>query len=260
MEQWDELIVNAELERECGALDVLVVDTLAAFLPGRSESDPGTLLDMLTPLRRLAAAGAAVLVLHHPRRAASESGSAARGSGALLGFVDVILELSRLGNLGSESCRRKLSGLSRFAETPLELVYEWTPGTAEFRAVANPQDARYLENWETVHALLKRPNNVRDAQGTARRLARGQGAAVAAGAVRVVGAGGGGGAGAAVRQRLAGRSVPVPTAAPQVRLEQPAPAPRAVTRPNVEFGDRAPLGGFELGPHECAARFDFVRG
>jgi hypothetical protein len=155
VEQWDELIVNAELERERGALDVLVVDTLAAFLPGRSESDPGTLLDMLTPLRRLAAAGAAVLVLHHPRRAASESGSAARGSGALLGFVDVILELSRVGNLGSESCRRKLSGLSRFAETPRELVYEWTPGTAEFRAVPNPLDARYLENWETVHAILK---------------------------------------------------------------------------------------------------------
>lgn len=153
--EWDELVVNAELERERGALDVLVVDTLAAFLPGRSESDPGTLLDMLTPLRRLATAGAAVLLLHHPRRAASENGSVARGSGALLGFVDVILELSRLGNLGSESCRRRLNGLSRFAETPRELVYEWVPGTAEFRAVANPLDARYLENWETVHALLK---------------------------------------------------------------------------------------------------------
>lgn len=155
VEQWDELIVNAELERERGALDVLVVDTLAAFLPGRSESDPGTLLDMLTPLRRLAAAGAAVLVLHHPRKAAAEAGSAARGSGALLGFVDVILELSRIGPLATDSCRRKLSGLSRHAETPRELVYEWAPGTAEFRAVANPLDARYLENWETVHALLK---------------------------------------------------------------------------------------------------------
>lgn len=154
VEQWDELIVNAELERERAALDVLVVDTLAAFLPGRSESDPGTLLDMLTPLRRLASAGAAVLVLHHPRRAASESGSAARGSGALLGFVDIILELSRLGNLGSESCRRKLSGLSRFAETPRELVYELAPGTAEFRAIANPLGTRYLENWETVRAAL----------------------------------------------------------------------------------------------------------
>ncbi len=138
MEQWDELIVNAEPERECGALDVLVVDTLAAFLPGRSESAPGTLLDTLTPLRRLATAGAAVL-LHHPR----------------LGFVDVILELSRLGTLGSESCRRKPSGLSRHAETPRELVYEWVPGTAEFRAVAHPLDARYLENWDTVHAILK---------------------------------------------------------------------------------------------------------
>jgi hypothetical protein len=67
----------------------------------------------------------------------------------------MILELSRVGNLGSESCRRKIGGLSRFAETPRELAHEWTPGTAAFRAIANPLDARYVENWETVHAVLK---------------------------------------------------------------------------------------------------------
>ncbi len=152
---WDELITHAELERDRGSLDLLVVDTLATFLPGRSESDPGTLLDMLTPLRRIASSGVAVFLLHHPRKAASESGSRARGSGALLGYVDVILELSRFGHLGTDSCRRKLWAMSRHAETPQELVYEWAPGTLEFRAVENPLDTRYLENWATVRALLE---------------------------------------------------------------------------------------------------------
>jgi RecA-family ATPase len=69
--QWEELLVYAELERERDTLDLLVIDTLAIFLPGRSESDPGTLLDMLTPLRRIASSGVAVFLLHHPRKAAS---------------------------------------------------------------------------------------------------------------------------------------------------------------------------------------------
>ena len=98
-DQWDELVVNAECLRVDGALDVFVVDPLASFLPGRSESDPGTLLEMLHPLRRLAQAGVAVLVLHHPRKKAADEGSIARGSGALLGFVDVVLELHRCGCL-----------------------------------------------------------------------------------------------------------------------------------------------------------------
>jgi hypothetical protein len=73
----------------------------------------------------------------------------------LLGYVDVILELSQFGHLGTDSCRRKLWAMSRHAETPQELVYEWTPGTPEFREVENPLNTSYLENWETVCALLK---------------------------------------------------------------------------------------------------------
>src|SRR5436305_1507001 len=111
--EWCDLIDHALDLRAAGALDLFAVDPLASFLPGRSDSDAGTLLEMLQPLQRLAAAGAAVLILHHPRKKPSDEGSSARGSGALLGFVDVILELYRFGRLQSDERRRRLIGLSR---------------------------------------------------------------------------------------------------------------------------------------------------
>ena len=78
-----------------------VIDPLASFLPDHSECDAGTLLEMLHPLQRLAAAWVAVLLLHHPRKHRSDEGSSARGSGALLAYVDIILELHRYGGLNS---------------------------------------------------------------------------------------------------------------------------------------------------------------
>jgi hypothetical protein len=152
-DQWGELVAHAERLRAGGGLDLFAVDPLATYFPG-SESDPAALLDFLHPLRRLAEAGAAVLVLHHPRKKPAEEGSAARGGGALLGFVDVILELHRAGPLASDARRRRLVGLSRHAETPRSLVYEWEPGTPEFRAVPDVLAERFRENWAAVAAIL----------------------------------------------------------------------------------------------------------
>ncbi len=152
--EWSELIDHALDLRAAGGLDLFAVDPLASFLPGRSDSDAGTLLEMLHPLQRLAAAGAAVLILHHPRKKAADEGSAARGSGALLGFVDVILELHRVGGLQSDERRRRLVGLSRHAATPRRLVYEWDPATGAFAAVDDPHERRYRDNWEQVRAML----------------------------------------------------------------------------------------------------------
>lgn len=153
-EQWDELVRHAEAERAAGMIDLFVVDTLISFLPGRSDCNPGPVLDMLHPLRRLAASGAAILVLHHARREAAGEGNTARGSSSLLGVVDVILELSRLGSLAADECRRRITALSRYPETPRSLVYEWTPGTADFRAVPDVLMTRFRENWPTIEEML----------------------------------------------------------------------------------------------------------
>ncbi|MBX9579755.1 MAG: AAA family ATPase [Gemmataceae bacterium] len=153
-DRWDELVRGVEGLRAAGPLDLVVVDTLAEFLPGRSDGDPGTLLDFLRPLRRLAGGGTAVLILHHPRKRPAEEGSTARGSGALLGYVDVVLELHRYGTLAADGNRRRLVGRSRHPETPAAVVYEWTPGTPDFRAVADPLAERFREHWAAVGRLL----------------------------------------------------------------------------------------------------------
>jgi hypothetical protein len=155
VEDWDALIDEARGWRARGELDLFVVDPLASFLPGRCESDAATLIEALQPLHRLAADGAAVLLLHHPRKKAAEPGSSARGSGALLGFVDVVLELSRYGRLRTDDRRRLLLGQSRRRATPERLAYEWDPATGEFTAVPDPQTNQFEENWAQVRRILE---------------------------------------------------------------------------------------------------------
>lgn len=153
-EEWDLLIDKAIDARGVGQLDLFVVDPLASFLPGRCESDAGTLLEALQPLHRLAAAGVAVLLLHHPRKKASEVGSSARGSGALLGFVDIALELTRYSKLKSDASRRLIVAQSRRPETPGRLAYEWTAATGVFREVCDPRERQFEENWQTLLGVL----------------------------------------------------------------------------------------------------------
>ena len=46
-------------------------------------------------------------LLHRLRKQAAEAGSTACGSGALLGFVDITVELTRYGRLTSDEHRRQ---------------------------------------------------------------------------------------------------------------------------------------------------------
>jgi hypothetical protein len=153
-EMWTALIDRALELRAAGDLDLFVVDPFASFFTGRSESDPVALLEMLQPLQRLAAAGVAVLILHHPRKAKAEEGNSARGGGALLGFVDIILELHRFGRLQTDERRRRLIGLSRHQQTPRQLVYQFDPADGAFTTVGDPFENRFRENWNQVRALL----------------------------------------------------------------------------------------------------------
>ncbi len=153
-DEWGHLIDRATDARAAGELDLFVVDPLASFLTSRSESEPTTLLEALLPLHRLTTAGAAVLLLHHPRKKPAEAGSTARGGGALLGFVDLTLELTRFRKLKSDDRRRLLFAQSRRAETPTRLAYEWDAAADEFRLVPDPRERQFEDNWEVVLAML----------------------------------------------------------------------------------------------------------
>jgi hypothetical protein len=151
--QWEHLVETAMELQAAGGLDLLVIDPLARFLPGSTESDLGALLQMLDPLQCLTDGGAGVTILHHPRKKRSEEGASARGHGGLLAAVDVIVELTRYGALTSDARRRKLYAVSRYPETPQHVVYEWA-ADGTFRGLGDPLAARFQDNWIVLRAVL----------------------------------------------------------------------------------------------------------
>ena len=92
---------------------------------GDSENAAGSVNEALEPLQYAAAAGLAVLLISHQRKSSGEFGEAVRGSNALTGGVDVVVELERppkVLQLGSQA--RILRAVSRFSSTPEELYVE----------------------------------------------------------------------------------------------------------------------------------------
>ncbi len=114
------------VERECFKL--VVIDTFSNLGPLEDENDAAEMIAALTPINVLTTAGAAVLLVHHPRKGEGEQAQASRGSGAFPGFVDTILEMRRFRPNEPDNARRVLTAYSRFEDTPPETVIELREG------------------------------------------------------------------------------------------------------------------------------------
>src|SRR5262249_39843539 len=129
-QDWLDLLQQILTIHERHHIDLVVIDPLANFMPARSENDSGEVLKTLLSLQYLTARGIAVLVAHHPHKGAVSPGQAARGSGALSGYVDTIIEMKRLSCRHAKDRRRRLDAYSRSDETPSTTVIELnTEGT-----------------------------------------------------------------------------------------------------------------------------------
>jgi hypothetical protein len=104
---------------------VLVVDTLGQFasLKGDAENNAGSALEAIRPLQEAAARGLAVILVRHDRKAGGAVGKSGRGSSAFGGAVDIIIAIRR-GDGNTRPTIRKIESLSRFSETPTELMVE----------------------------------------------------------------------------------------------------------------------------------------
>lgn len=124
---WHDVVAAAV--RLCHELDlgILVVDTLGRFagLHGDAENDAGAAAAAMAPLQLAAADGLAVVVLRHERKAGGEVGDSARGSSAFGGAADIVVALKRREGAARPTLR-ELHALSRFDETPSQLVIELT--------------------------------------------------------------------------------------------------------------------------------------
>ena len=118
-----------ELQDHLGGLlardpyDLVVLDSLANLWPVRDENDNALVGEALAPMHALTAASA-VLLVHHFRKSGGDEGTAGRGAGALMGFVDTILEFRRFSPSDRECRKRVLTGYGRNDETPDEVVLE----------------------------------------------------------------------------------------------------------------------------------------
>lgn len=134
--------------------DLVAFDTLAAFAPWRCENDSAEVMATLTPLNQLSEAGHGVLLFHHHGKADQSEGRAARGSTALAGAVDVLLEMRRFKPDDSSDRRRVLSGLGRFDEIPEEIVLELAADGSGYTACGDRKAVAARELREVIMGAL----------------------------------------------------------------------------------------------------------
>jgi hypothetical protein len=152
---WQQLVDSLVARHQDQPFDLVVIDPLAAFLPGRTENDAGGMLDTLLPLQALTLLGVSVLVLHHPRKDEKVPGRLARGSGALSGSVDILIELELIGSAADDDRRRKLSAFSRHRSTARRMVIELTEDGTDYVSLGDYVGNDFEDNWPILAGVLE---------------------------------------------------------------------------------------------------------
>jgi hypothetical protein len=142
--------------RQRHGTDLVVIDSLAHFLPAHTENSASALVECLTPLQRLTTDGVSVLLPHHPRKGKTVAGQASRGSGALPGFVDIIIEMGYYSHPDDLDRRRRLVAFSRHDQTPRHLLIELLPDGTDYVVLQSGVDAAFGESWQAVLQVLTR--------------------------------------------------------------------------------------------------------
>jgi hypothetical protein len=155
VQQWLDLLDRLAVLRDGGGVDLLIIDTLASFLPGRDENTAATVLEMLMPLQRLTSRGVSVLLPHHPRKRPSPAGMAARGSGALPAHVDIIVEMEHFAPADDLDRRRRFRAYSRYDQTPVQSILELNEAGDDFVHLGDFAQTEFGDGWERLLRMLE---------------------------------------------------------------------------------------------------------
>jgi hypothetical protein len=153
-DEWRGLMERvAELRAEQG-VDLLVIDSLTHFM--RAESSSAGVLELLLPVRALAAQGMACLLMHHPRRHDAGLGNAGRGHGALHSEVDISIEMRHAG-ADIDSRARRFFCLSRHVDTPRRLHFELNADGSDYSVLPETEvvDDGFSVHWEVLRMVLE---------------------------------------------------------------------------------------------------------
>jgi hypothetical protein len=151
-EQWQALLDEIRAIQAKHAIDLLMIDPLAPFL--RDENNAKVVLDYLMPLCELTKTGMAVLATHHPAKAERPLGHSARGSGAILAQVDIVLEM-RLPALDRLTRRRRIIGLSRHNDTPRHLLLELNADASDYLVLPDEPEDGFDAHWHILQFIFE---------------------------------------------------------------------------------------------------------
>src|SRR5262249_49974477 len=147
--EWHELLLRiAKAMNRKQAL--IVIDPLICVLPGAGENSAAAILNSLAPLRLLTQRGAAVLLLHHPRKGQSLD---PRGSTALAAFVDILMELDMPECAEAGDRRRWLRARGRHNVAPDERLIELVPEGDDY-ITRNLAAEECADGWEIIRCIL----------------------------------------------------------------------------------------------------------
>jgi hypothetical protein len=129
---------------------LIVIDPLSMVLPGLDENNAGIIIDSLAPLRQLATAGHAVLLLHHPRKGGSFE---PRGSGAISSIADVLIQLEGSPNEEQHPNRRWLRCRGRLDGIVGERLIELNADHTDYCAL-DPAAEDLTNGWSVIEWVL----------------------------------------------------------------------------------------------------------
>jgi hypothetical protein len=152
---WEQVVERTgDYAREFNA-GLIAVDTLSkwAKIPEDKENDTGTGSEAMQPLENLAAQGFAILSNRHNRKAGGEVGDSARGTSAISGGADVIIDIRRSPDKHHPN-RRLLECTGRLNNIPANLVIEWDNETKKFINLGNAMNVEFNTTKTKVLQLI----------------------------------------------------------------------------------------------------------
>jgi archaellum biogenesis ATPase FlaH len=153
--QFDDMIAQLlELRRRRG-VNLAVFDPLTCFMPAHTENSSDEALAAMGAMRTLADASMAVLLPHHPAKGNPGVGQAARGTGALSAFADVLLELRPSDPDNPADRRRLLYAFSRSPETPSILRIELKADGSDYITLPASPLGDFPRYWPVLVGVLE---------------------------------------------------------------------------------------------------------